>query len=138
MFFCQTTSSGYASKNSQSIIWNKLLLLRSKVKILIQSEARLQIWEMMHSSFEKVDSFIKDQLSRTYCVSACADGASVMMRTITVLWSYEKGKEKYFGNYSLIHREKSDNVRNLIRAEINFKIYFIFCLSYQFRPLRIR
>jgi len=38
-------------------------------------------------SVKKVDSFIKDhQLSRTHCVSVCADGASAMTRARKVLW----------------------------------------------------
>jgi len=49
MFFLQTTPSSGTSKNSQLIIWNKLLLLPSEVEILIQSWVRLQILETMHS-----------------------------------------------------------------------------------------
>jgi len=39
----QAISSTGASKNSQSIFWSKLLLLRSEVDILFQRWARLHI-----------------------------------------------------------------------------------------------
>ena len=69
--------------------------------------------------FKKVDSFTKEhQLSRTNCVSACADGASGMIRIKKFFLIYEKGKQKYLGNYyCCLRREKNRQPRNLRRSD---------------------
>jgi len=49
--------------------------------------------------FRKLDSFNKKhQLLQTHCMSVCAHGASVMIRTKRVLLIYEKRKRKYLGS----------------------------------------
>jgi len=56
--------------------------------------------------FKKMDSFKGHDLSRLPCVSVCVDGASVMMRTKTILSVCENGKQKYLGSYCLLQREE--------------------------------
>jgi len=123
MVFLQTTPSSGASKNSQSIFYNKLLLLQSEVKsyFRVGRDYRFRKRFTVHGvgaisnewglrgtfllccplakhttrkeMFKNVDYFTKN--SRTNCVSVCADGASAMIRTEKVLWIYLKGKQKY-------------------------------------------
>jgi len=114
-FFCQITPSSDTFKISQSIFCNKLLLLRSENFILeldettdLGNDAQFMVFMRYRATedyvelllfcrplakhttgkemFKKVDFFIKEhQLSRTHCVSVCADSSSAMMRTKKVL-----------------------------------------------------
>jgi len=66
--------------------------------------------------FRKVDFFNKKhQLSRTHCVSVCADGASVMIITKRALWNYEKRRQRSLGSYGLLRREEIGQRKNLRR-----------------------
>jgi len=68
--------------------------------------------------FRKVDPFTKyRQLSRTHCVSVCADGASAIIRIKKTLLFYEKGKIKYLGSYCLLRLEEIRHRINLRRSD---------------------
>jgi len=60
---------------------------------------------------KKVDSFTKEhQLSRSHCVSDCADGAWAITRIKKASY-YQKGKQKYLGTYCLLRREKNQTAK---------------------------
>jgi len=81
--------------------------------------------------FKEVASFTSEyQLSRTHCASVYADVASGMIRIKNALWIHEKGKQKHFGTYCLLRREKIRQGRNLGRSD-SFWIDFICCQSHQ-------
>jgi len=68
--------------------------------------------------FKKVDSFTKEhQLSRTHCVSVCADGALAMITIKMSLLFYEKGRLKHLGSCCLLRRDKIRQRRNLRTSE---------------------
>jgi len=72
--------------------------------------------------FKKVDSFVKrHHLSRTRCVSVCADGASAMMRTKKIFSLYENGKKNIEAVIVLSTENKFGSEINLGRSDISFK-----------------